>query len=61
MKSNKSISQEKKFAISKMAKINFSTGEKSKTAKNAISQKVFDFTSFFASTFLNFLAHCGTR
>ena len=33
-----------------------------KTAKNAISRKnffdLFDFTSFLAWTFLNFLAHC---
>ena len=34
---------------------------KSKTAKNAISQKrvLFDFKSFFVWTFFNFLAHCG--
>ena len=46
----------------KWPKINFWTGEKLKTATNAISRKkffdLFDFTSFFAWTFLNFLARC---
>ena len=54
------------FAISKMAKwpnIHFWTVKKFKTAKNAISHKknlmdIFDFTTFFAWTFLNFLARC---
>ena len=40
-------------------KINFWTGKKFTTAKRAISRKeiydLFDFTSFFANTFLNFL------
>ena len=46
----------------KWLKNNFWTGKKFKTAKNAISRKkmdLFDFTSFFAWTFLNFLSHCG--
>ena len=47
-----------------MAKNQFlNWGKKFKTAKNAISHKkflhLFDFTSFFAWTFLNFLAHCA--
>ena len=46
----------------KWPKINFGTGKKFKTAKNAISRKkinLFDFMSFFAWTFLNFLARCA--
>ena len=68
MKSNKSISRIIFLAkfhflqFQKWQKINFWTGKKFKTAKNAISQKrffdVFDFTSFFASTLLNFGLLC---
>ena len=47
----------------KWPKINFWTEKKFKTVKNTISQilffDLFDFTSFFAWTFLNFLAHCA--
>ena len=65
LKSNKAISWNfpPKFnflLFQKWPKINFWTGKKFKTAKNAISQKkidLFDFTSFLAWTFLNFLAH----
>ena len=49
------------FAISKMAKNQFVNLEMFKTAKNAISRQkmdLFDFTSFFAGTFLIFLALC---
>ena len=57
VKSNKSI-----FAISKMTKINFWTGKKFKTAKNAISRKIFWIylisRVFFAWTFINFLGCC---
>ena len=40
----------------------FELGEKFKTAKNVISREkkdLFDFTSFFAPEFYNFLAHCA--
>ena len=52
------------FAISKMAKKSiFELGKSLKQARNAISRKkfldLFDFTSFFAQTFLNFLARCA--
>ena len=47
----------------KWPEINFGTGKKFKNVKNAISRKkffdLFDFTSFFAWTFLNFLARCA--
>ena len=67
VKSNKSISR-KNFWIKfhflqfqKWPNINFWTGKKFNTAKNAISRKkivdLFDFTSSFAWTFLNFLAY----
>ena len=86
VKSNKSTSRKNfltKFhflQFQKWPKINFWTGKKFKTAKNAISRKkikillnfhgkyskknrqidLFDFTSFYAWTFLNFLACCVT-
>ena len=48
-----------------MAKTQFlNTEKKFKTSKNAISRKkmdLFDFTTFFAWTFLNFLARCPGR
>ena len=69
VKSNKSISRNfilTKFhflQFQKWPKINFWTGKKFETAKNAISRKnffdLFDFTSFFAWTFLYFLAYCA--
>ena len=48
----------------KWPKINFWTGKKFKTAKNAISHKknffyLFDFTRFFSCTCLNFLTRCS--
>ena len=47
----------------KWPKINFWTGKKLKTAKNAISRRkknyLFDFTSFFTWTFFNSLTYCG--
>ena len=67
VKSNKSISRKNFFTkfhflqFHKRPKITFWTGENFKNAKIAISRKkvfdLFDFTSFFARTFLNFLAH----
>ena len=69
MKSNKSISQIiflTKFyflQFQNWSKINFWTGKKFKMPKMQIHEKIFfdlfDFTSFFACTFLNFLAHCA--
>ena len=69
VKSNKSISRNfilTKFhflQFQKWPKINFLTEKKFKTANNAISRKIFfdlfAFTSFWARTFLNFLARCG--
>ena len=50
------------WRFQKGPKINFWTGKKFKTARNAISRKkidLFDFTSLFAWTFVNFLARCG--
>ena len=68
MKSNKSIARnffgaEFHFLqFQKWPKINYWTGKKFKTAKNAISLKIFFgfiwFHEFFAWTFLNFLARC---
>ena len=66
VKSNKSISRKflTKFhflQFQKWPKINFWTGKKFKTARNAILREkkdLFDFTIFFARTFLNFLTRC---
>ena len=70
VKSNESISRN--FSLTninflqfqKWPKINFWTGQKFKTAKNAISRKMFWliwFHEFFCMDFLSFLAHCVVR
>ena len=67
VKSNKSISRNfvspnsNFYYFKNGQKSSFELGKKFKTAKNAISRKkidLFDFTAFFAWTFLNFLARC---